>query len=526
MHRIFGARKKERQRVDNDRKWWQFLKKSRVKPIRALNIQHHVNFNEEYCSNNNNNSQYYEMEKYMDRDNNHYRRRQYDDNFIMQHENSSYHNELRGESSRDSLESSEISSDTFSNNYRQYPNNTFNHITQHIQNNNNKITIIIKHNDGPNIKQQVAPQIIYIQPVASSQPNLRTTNNSNLHTDTDVYNSLDDLESDELYQFYNESAIDVPDDFKGNSYLVFNMNDTQNKKFRRRICTPTRNLLTLPAIDEQKFPGISKRINKIEEQKKKSRSIQNKPQESVVKNTQRTSVVSDLVPPVKPKRTSINQRATLPPDTSKLKTFADHKKLLNDYYNWNVVFPPTTIHENSILYRDAAQKESYRDGLRRMSMKVMTMGGGQLGSDFGGSNKDLSPRKMKNKSLLYSEKLTKSELSLNQIKHNEINSNNNRGSSSLLNMIGMPFNWKSRMLMSKSNDTVTKKKSSNVFTNFLKRKRNGIGYVCNERKFFCDFGVVSTKENFKMNSEDAMWKNIWETLQEDKMKPASQREIK
>ena len=28
-----------------------------------------------------------------------------------------------------------------------------------------------------------------------------------------------------------------------------------------------------------------------------------------------------------------------------------------------------------------------------------------------------------------------------------------------------------------------------------------------------------------MNKEDLMWKNMWDTLQEDKMKPLSHREI-
>lgn len=32
--------------------------------------------------------------------------------------------------------------------------------------------------------------------------------------------------------------------------------------------------------------------------------------------------------------------------------------------------------------------------------------------------------------------------------------------------------------------------------------------------------------NPKMNTEDMMWKGIWDQLQEDKMKPPSQREIK
>lgn len=29
-----------------------------------------------------------------------------------------------------------------------------------------------------------------------------------------------------------------------------------------------------------------------------------------------------------------------------------------------------------------------------------------------------------------------------------------------------------------------------------------------------------------MNQEDLMWKSMWDTLQEDKMKPPTQREIK
>lgn len=163
------------------------------------------------------------------------------------------------ESIRDSLESSEISSEAFSNRYAHQTNN-FNQVTQYIQNNNNKITIIIKHdsnnnnnnNDGPNQRptanREITPQIIYIQP-ASSQPNLHSINATQIDNGN-VYNSLDDLDSDEHYQFYNESAIDVPDDFKRNSYLVLNLHDGVNKKIRRRICTPTRNLL--PTIDDDR----------------------------------------------------------------------------------------------------------------------------------------------------------------------------------------------------------------------------------------------------------------------------------
>ena len=153
------------------------------------------------------------------------------------------------ESMRDSLESSDVSSEAFPNRFKN--GNNFNQITQYIQNNNNKITIIIKH-DGNSEESQlsqasnqnVAPKIIYIQP-ASSQPNLHPNHNSSNEI---VYNSLDDLESDEHYQFYNEKAIDVPDEFKRNSYLVLNFNDAANRRLKRRICTPTRNLL--PPIED------------------------------------------------------------------------------------------------------------------------------------------------------------------------------------------------------------------------------------------------------------------------------------
>lgn len=195
-----------------------------------------------------------------------FRRRKYDENFTFMRQvgtqrnaksNLTYQdNDDEGVGNeRDSLESSEISAEAFSNRYAHQQTNNFNQVTQYIQNNNNKITIIIKHdsnnNDGPNqrppaTEQKITPQIIYIQP-ASSQPNLHA--NTSIRMDNEnVYNSLDDLDSDEHYQFYNESAIDVPDDFKRNSYLVLNFNNAANKKLRRRICTPTRNLL--PTIDD------------------------------------------------------------------------------------------------------------------------------------------------------------------------------------------------------------------------------------------------------------------------------------
>lgn len=154
------------------------------------------------------------------------------------------------ESNRDSIggpSSGFSTSDAFSRNYRQI--NHFNHITQNIQNNNNKITIIIKHDsDGREAQSQlIQPQIIYIQPAATSQPNLHSSEQILIQQNTnyEMYNSLDDVETEEHYQFYDERAVDVPDDFKRNSYLVLNMNDAVNKKLKRRICTPTRTLSPL-----------------------------------------------------------------------------------------------------------------------------------------------------------------------------------------------------------------------------------------------------------------------------------------
>lgn len=185
----------------------------------------------------------------------------------------------------------------------------------------------------------------------------------------------------------------------------------------------------------------------------------------MVKNTQ---TIRKQQPPPKPKRNSI-QRALV---TEKAKTIGSQKKLTENY-NWNVVFPQTQIHQNSILYRDAAQNASYRNKLQIMSEKIMTMGGrGQLGNEFGGSTKELSPRKtVKNSSLLYDNKHAKSEISLNQIK--------DENKSTLLNMIAMPFNWKSRMLMSRNE--VKKTAKPNMLTNFWRKKRIGDGYTCNKR---------------------------------------------
>lgn len=187
--------------------------------------------------------------------------------------------------------------------------------------------------------------------------------------------------------------------------------------------------------------------------------------------------------PAKPKRNIQQKASTLQPDQStKPVTFGERKQNFQDYYNWNVVFPPTTIHENSILYRETALNNSFRNKWKLMSEKMMTMGS-NLGNDFGGSTKELSPRKIKNAKLLLEQKHAKSEISLNQIKNDDTKAQ----TSVLLNMIGLPFNWRSRMLMNKnsnnkngSNSEKTKKRP-NLLTNFWKKKRIGDALTCNKR---------------------------------------------
>lgn len=72
MLKLMGAKRKERdkiQKAESDKKWWKFLRKTKVKPIRALDIRHNVKFNQNYDEE----TESFEMGKYLDRDNNHYR---------------------------------------------------------------------------------------------------------------------------------------------------------------------------------------------------------------------------------------------------------------------------------------------------------------------------------------------------------------------------------------------------------------------------------------------------------------------
>lgn len=76
MQSVFGTKRKEspmriQRRVD--RKWWHFMRKSKVKPLRALDIQHHVNLNQGENLRDRDDVEYYEMEDYFETDNNYFR---------------------------------------------------------------------------------------------------------------------------------------------------------------------------------------------------------------------------------------------------------------------------------------------------------------------------------------------------------------------------------------------------------------------------------------------------------------------
>lgn len=179
-------------------------------------------------------------------------------------------------------------------------------------------------------------------------------------------------------------------------------------------------------------------------------------------------------------RPTINQRSSVPTSSSVSdqnsnlttipKTFASQKKLLNDYYNWNVDFPSTTIHQNSILYRDSALNESFRRKLQIMSDRMMTLGAKR---EFGGSNMELSPRKF-GCMTLSDLKTAKSEISLNQMRDESAA----KLSSSLFNLLTAPFSWTTRQFANKNRSSDDKENPKpNILMNLFRKKR----IMCNSR---------------------------------------------
>lgn len=74
MLKIIKARKREKNKEaksdDDDKRWWIFKRKSRIKPAREMKIEHHVNFQQQQDYDEHS---YDEMNKYLDSDSNHYR---------------------------------------------------------------------------------------------------------------------------------------------------------------------------------------------------------------------------------------------------------------------------------------------------------------------------------------------------------------------------------------------------------------------------------------------------------------------
>ena len=150
--------------------------------------------------------------------------------------------------------------------------NNFNIIQQNIYNVHNKISIKIEYQNDNNVPN--LPNLPNFRPknqledkkyenngnvvnhnfhkVQQVQPkNYENRDKQNKHLpriqeippeDYNNYNSLDDLNAaDENYQFYNEKAVDVPENFEKESYLVMGMQSKANN-FKRRICPPRREI--------------------------------------------------------------------------------------------------------------------------------------------------------------------------------------------------------------------------------------------------------------------------------------------
>ena len=72
MFKLMGLKRKARDnvlKIESDKKWWRFSRKSKIKPIEDINVQHKVNFNRHSDEE----SEYYEKSNYSSLDNNHYR---------------------------------------------------------------------------------------------------------------------------------------------------------------------------------------------------------------------------------------------------------------------------------------------------------------------------------------------------------------------------------------------------------------------------------------------------------------------
>jgi hypothetical protein len=123
----------------------------------------------------------------------------------------------------------------------------YNNINQNIYNYNNKISINIRYNDDevtiidlPDSGSQNVP--IEIEIPTNSRLFQRSTNPHIKRSSNDLLQVVENFNEDEE-EIYNEKPIDVPEGFEKDTYQVLNLQEKKNQRhFKRRICTPTRNL--------------------------------------------------------------------------------------------------------------------------------------------------------------------------------------------------------------------------------------------------------------------------------------------
>lgn len=126
---------------------------------------------------------------------------------------------------------------------------------------------------------------------------------------------------------------------------------------------------------------------------------------------------------------------------NRAKTFSTQKQLLQEKYNWEVEFPSTAIHSNSIMYRDTEQNRSFKIKLRTINDRVML--GNRLTKEksFGGSCNNLAVNKVK-QGVWFDKKLAKSDQSIVDL--NDGRRGSVKNSKSLLNLLSFPFNSANR----------------------------------------------------------------------------------
>lgn len=125
----------------------------------------------------------------------------------------------------------------------------YNKINQNIYNYNNKISINIKYNDEEQVTIIDFPETgpthnvpIEIEIPTSTRLFQRNNKPYLQRSSNDLLQVVQNFDEDEE-EIYNEKAIDVPEGFEKDTYQVLNLQERKNQRhFKRRICTPTRNM--------------------------------------------------------------------------------------------------------------------------------------------------------------------------------------------------------------------------------------------------------------------------------------------